>query len=290
VRKRQLANRISECYQLSTRAACGLIGLGRSSYYYKSKPKNDEALRLRIKEIAATRVRFGFQRIHVLLRREGWKVNRKKVYRIYKEEGLEVRTKRRKRIAGHARVPLGAAGEPNEQWSLDFVHARFEDGRPFRVLTAIDNFSRQNVILEPLKRASGQDVAAALDRAAGGRGYPKSIRVDNGSEFYSKAMDQWAYGHGVAIEFIRPGKPVENGYIESFNGRLRDECLNVHLFFDVADARRKLLDWQRDYNARRPHGAFDGLTPDEYMRTWRKSRQATHERAQEAEILKPTVV
>jgi len=210
------------------------------------------------------RVRFGYRRLCVLLRREGWVVNHKKVYRLYTEEGLTVRQKRRRKAASRARVPLEAARRENEQWSMDFVSDRLESGRLVRILSVIDNFSRECLVLEADMSLTGQRVAQELDRVARSRGYPASIRVDNGSEFYSKAMDRWAYLHGVKLEFIRPGKPVENGYVESFHGRLRDECLNVHLFFSIEDAREKIEAWKQDYNMVRPHGSLNDMTPREY--------------------------
>lgn len=216
---------------MSHRRACGLIELQRSTFHYKHRRSKDTALRMRLKELAAVRVRFGYRRLHILLKREGWVVNHKKLYRLYHEEGLTVRTKKRKKFASRPRAPLKQVHKTNEQWSMDFVHDRLEDGRSLRVLCVVDNYSRECLALHAARKIRGLDVAACLERIAGRRGYPKSIRVDNGTEFYSKAMDQWAYLRRVHLEFIRPGKPVENAYIESFNSRLRDECLNLHLFF-----------------------------------------------------------
>ena len=220
---------------------------------------------MRLRELAAVRVRFGYRRLHVLLQREGWVVNHKRLYRLYGEENLAVRTKKRKKIASLGRTPQGAAQRLNEQWSMDFVHDRTEDGRSLRVLTVVDNFSRECLALEADRTLSGERVATTLEQVARQRGYPQSIRVDNGTEFYSKAMDQWAYRCGVQLAFIRPGKPVENGYIESFNGRLRDECLNLHLFFGLEDARQKLETWRMDYNTNRPHRSLGQMTPMEYV-------------------------
>lgn len=260
-----MVDQAREQYALSRHRACGLFELNRSSYYYRSHRRDDRALRMRMRELATVRVRFGYRRLHVLLQREGWAVNHKRVYRIYGEENLMVRTKKRKKIASRARTPQGQAQRPNQQWSMDFVHDRMEDGRCLRVLTVVDNFSRECLALEADRALSGERVAATLDRVARGRGYPKSIRVDNGTEFYSQAMDRWAYRHGVELAFIRPGKPTENGYIESFNGRLRDECLNVHLFFGLEDARQKLEAWRMDYNTTRPHRSLGQMTPTEYV-------------------------
>jgi putative transposase len=202
---------------------------------------------------------------------EGWQVNHKRVYRIYQEENLAVRRKVRKKLANRPRIPLERAEQPNQQWSMDFVMDRTEDRRHFRILTVVDNFSRECLALHADRSITGEKVAACLNRITHERGYPESIRVDNGSEFYSRAMDAWSYIHKVALEFIRPGKPVENAYIESFNGKSRDECLNVELFFGIEDARRKLETWRTDYNEERPHKSLDNKTPKEYISAWMKS-------------------
>lgn len=202
---------------------------------------------MRLRELGS-RVRFGYRRLTVLLKREGWALNAKRIYRLYTEEGLTVRTKYRKKAASHQRVPQGPATVPNQRWSMDFVSDRFVDGLWFRVLTVFDQFTRECLLLLVDSALSGEKVALALEPVVSQRGVPMSITEDNGSEFASRAMDAWAYGHGISLDFIRPGKPVENGYIESFNGRLRDECLNVSLFFSLEDARGKLEAWRRDYN------------------------------------------
>jgi len=256
-----LAGYLQQAFAVSERRACGLILIWRSSYRYLSRARDQTALLLRLRELAAVRVRFGYRRLHVLLRREGWKVNHKKIYRLYCQEGLEIRTKKRRKLASRARVVLPQADAPNERWSMDFMTDRLVDGRAFRVLTVVDQFSRECPLLMADFSLSGKKVASALDRLAQERGLPKAITVDNGSEFYSRAMDAWAYRHGVQLEFIRPGRPVENSYIESFNGRLRDECLNVQLFFSLEDAREKLERWRQDYNHCRPHSSLGDLAP-----------------------------
>jgi putative transposase len=222
-------------------------------------------LRLRIRELAHARPRFGYLRIWVLLRREGWLVNRKRVRRLYRLEGLRLRmrVRRRKHIALH-RGPAPIATGPTERWSMDFVHDAFADGRPFRVLTVVDQWSRQSPLLEVATAMSGRTVAAALDRVLGDGVRPRSITVDHGTEFTSRALEDWAYRRGVQLDFIRPGKPVENCFIESFNGRLRDECLNVHQFLSLDDARRKIEVWRHDYNHARPHSSLGDLTPTEF--------------------------
>jgi putative transposase len=254
---------------VSKQRACRLVRLGRSTFYWRSKARDQTPLRKRIRELAEARPRFGYPRIHVLLRREGWKVNIKRVYRLYKLEGLGVRTKKRKKRGSHLRVVPAAPTRANERWCMDFVQDSLMDGRKFRVLTVVDVFTRECLAVHADSSLSGKKVAAILDTVAAARGYPKEITVDNGTEFFSKAMDAWAYQRTVKLDFIRPGRPMENGYIESFNGRLRDECLNAELFSDLLDARRKLENWRRDYNEIRPHSSIGNLTPIEFANSVR---------------------
>ena len=211
------------------------------------------------------RPRFGYVRIHVLLRREGWRVNKKRVYRLYALEGLQVRTRirRRKHMALH-RGPAPAPTGLHQRWSMDFVHDQLFDGRPFRVLTVVDQWSRQSPLLEAGFTFGGRDVVQALERVTSGTACPASLTVDHGTEFMSKALEAWAYYRGVQLDFTRPGKPTDNSHIESFNGRLRDECLNVQQFLSLADAQAKLETWRQDYNQHRPHGSLGHLTPSEY--------------------------
>jgi putative transposase len=216
---------------------------------------------MRIKELAMTRIRFGYLRLTVLLKREGWPVGKKLVYRLYRELKLQVRSKRRKKLASQQRGWLEPAQQANQRWSMDFVTDRLEDGRRFRVLTIIDQYHRYSPALVPALSFSGVRVVEALDRIARPSGYPQSITCDNGPEFCSWAFDQWAHLHGVRIDYIRPGKPVENGFIESFNGRLRDECLNLELFWSIEDAKIKLDAWRADYNTARPHSGLGNLAP-----------------------------
>jgi len=233
-------------------------------------------LRRRIREIALSRPRFGYQRIHVMLRREGWMVNRKRVHRLYCLEGLQLRmrVRRRKHQCLH-RGPAPKASRRHERLSMDFVHDQLFDGRRFRMLTVIDQWSRESVIVEPQYAYSGQGVADLLEHWVAVNRPPVSITVDHGTEFTSKALEAWAWERGVKLDFIRPGKPTENGYIESFNGRLRDECLNVNQFLSLADARQKIEDWRQDYNHHRPHGSLGHLTPVEFVA--RYDKQATSE-------------
>lgn len=259
------------------RRACQVVGLGRSTHYYRSRAKDQRPLVMRIRELAEARRRFGYRRILILLRREGWRVNHKPVYRHYKDEDLAVRTKKRKKRTSHLRVLPPAATAPNQRWSMDFVRDTLDSGRPFRALTVVDQFTRECLAIHADFSLTGARVAGILDQVALDRGYPELITVDNGTEFWSKAMDSWAYRRRVRLDFIRPGRPVENAYIESFNGRLRDECLNLELFMDILDARRKLEAWRLDYNENRPHSAIGNLTPAEFaaqVRTETKPDQA----------------
>ena len=250
-----------------------------NTWRYRVTRDPQDALRRRLRELASVRVRFGYRRLTVLLRREGWRVNAKRIYRLYGLEGLEVRTKPRRKLASRARVPRPAVTRPDERWSMDFVSARLADGRWFRTLTVLDVYARECVALVADRSLTGAKVAAALTVLLKTRAKPEAITVDNGTEFVSRAMDAWAYTHDVRLDFIRPGKPVENAFIESFNGRLRDECLNSHVFATVADAQRVLDAWRTDYNAVRPHSALGDRTPVEAAAMWRASREACESKA-----------
>lgn len=226
---------------------------------------------MRLRELAGNWTRYGCRRLTVMLLREGWTVNTKRVYRLYREEQLQVRTAKRTKRAPHLRVPLPSAGRANQRWSMDFVSDRLVNGRWFRILTAVDQYTRECLCAFADRSQTGEKVVEQMKRLAAARGLPESITTDNGSEFVGRAMETWAYHAGVKLDFIRPGKPVENGYIESFNGRLRDECLNGELFFDLADACHKLELWRRDYNELRPHGALADRTPSEFAQRQRSS-------------------
>jgi putative transposase len=266
-------------YGVKVQRACRLARFSRTAWYRRSTARDQGPLRLRIRELAHARPRFGFTRIWVLLRREGWLVNKKRVRRLYRLEGLQLRmrVRRRKHIALH-RGPTPRPDGPTERWSMDFVHDAMADGRPFRVLTVVDQWSRQSPILEPAFSMSGRAVGEALDRAIVDSLAPRSITVDHGTEFMSRALEDWAYARGVQLDFIRPGRPVENAFIEAFNGRLRDECLNVHQFTSIDDARAKIEAWRVDYNARRPHSSLGHLTPNEFVALRQVERTATEPR------------
>ena len=217
---------------------------------------------MRLKDLAATRVRYGYDRLHILLRREGWKVNRKRIYRLYKEEGLSIRTKTpRRRRSCRYRGDRPEIGAVNEVWAMDFMADALFDGRPFRLLTIVDCRSRESLAIHPKPALRAGDVIEVLDRIVRERGAPKSIRVDNGPEFAGRMLDQWAYFNGVALDFSRPGKPTDNAFIESFNARVRAECLNTSWFLSMEDASERIEAWRQDCNHHRPHTALGGLTP-----------------------------
>ncbi len=250
--------------------------MARASLRYQSHRDPQEALRMCLREVAAARVRFGYRRLTVLLRRDGWRVNAKRIYRLYTEEGLMVRTKVRVRAARRNRVPQAVAMTPNQRWSMDFMIERVADGRWFRVLAVVGQFTRECRCLVADQSLTGEKVAQALEPVVLQRGAPRAITMDNGSEFASRVMDAWAYRHGIQLDFIRPGKPVENGFIESFNGRLRDECLNVEVFFTLEDVREKLARWQEDYNLLRPHSALQDQAPASFAAQWAATTQTFH--------------
>jgi putative transposase len=247
--------------------ACGLVGISRSLYRYRSRRADSEPLRARIEEIAAVKRRYGYRRVYLRLRREGWAVNRKRVYRLYQEAGLAVRRRKRKRIGPFERKPLPKPTAANISWSMDFVADGLIGGRRLRCLTIVDDCTRECLAIEVDTSITGLRVQAVLDRLADTRGLPKSITVDNGPEFYGQVLDQWAYRTGVELSFIRPGKPNENAYIESFNGKFRDECLNEHWFLSLPHARSVIEAWRIEYNTERPHSSLGNRTPEEFAGT-----------------------
>jgi len=248
---------------LSERRASRLVGMGRSTARYQTRRGHDEALRRRLRELAAERPRFGYRRLHILLRREGVLVNHKRVERLYRIEQLGVRRRTRKRIAQDGRRRPAPPSRPNEQWAIDFVSDALAWGRRFRLLAVIDVCTREALAIEIDTSLPGIRVVQVLERVTRERGVPAQIVLDNGPELAGKALDQWAYAHGIQLRFIAPGKPVQNAFIESFNGRLRDECLSQHWFLGLADARRTVEAWREDYNQVRPHSALHYRTPAE---------------------------
>ena len=255
-------------YQVSERRACRVAGVPRSSFRYRSQAQDQTLLRQRLRELAAVRVRYGYRRLHVLLRREGWRVNHKRVHRLYREEGLSIRIKHRKKRVSLPRVVPAPAQRPQERWSLDCLTDSLVDGRRFRVLTLVDNVSRVSPAIEVDYSLKGERVVAVLDRLKETVGRPERIAVDNGPEFISKALDAWAYRNGVRLEFSRLGKPTDNAFVESFNGHVREECLNQHWFETLAEAREVIEAWRVEYNEERPHRALQQRTPAAFLADW----------------------
>jgi putative transposase len=236
-------------WRVSVRRVCRALPVDRSTYHDRSKRTGQAPLMKRIKEIAETRVRYGYRRIHVLLRREGWRVNAKRVCRLYREMGLQLRNKSpKRRVTAKLRADRCTATAANEIWAMDFVHDQLFDGRKIRILTVVDLFTRLSPAIDVRQNYRGADVVATLERVARELGYPKTIRLDNGPEFISKELDLWAFMRGVTLDFSRPGKPTDNAFIESLNGKFRAECLNASWFLSLDEARQKCEAWRRDYN------------------------------------------
>lgn len=256
---------LQQTFPVSQRRACGLISLQRSSYHYQSKTDGDKPLADALRVFAAKRRRWGYRRLLVLLRREGWLDNHKRVYRVYRQQELQVRRRRKRRTAAPRRgqQPM-AARSANERWSMDFMSDQLADRRRIRVLNVLDDCTRRCLASVVDTSISGLYVCRVLDQLVAANGTPQVLLVDNGPEFAGKALDEWAYRKSVRLEFIAPGKPTQNPYVESFNGKLRDECLNEHWFTSLADARRILSTWRQDYNAVRPHMSLGNLTPNRF--------------------------
>jgi len=250
-------------HKRSERHACRLVGAHRSVIRYSSLKKDESVLVSKIKQIAYEKRRFGYRRIHMMLKREGVKINHKKVYRIYRECGLKVLKRGgRKRALGSRKVH-GRPSAPNEQWALDFVHDAFADGRRVRLLTVIDTYTRECLSIFVDTSINGRKVTEVLNKLIDANGKPNTILSDNGTEFTSNAVLKWTSDQEIDWQYIEPGKPFQNGSIESFNGKLRDECLNESWFLNLSDARRIVGKWVDEYNTCRPHSALGGLTPRE---------------------------
>lgn len=251
---------------LSERQACRYLGIHRALCRYRSRRSADAELRGKLHELAASHPRWGSPRLTWLLRREGLVINHKRVERLYREEGLAVRRRRGRKRVAEPRVPLPEPRAASERWSMDFMRDTLADGRVFRLLTVVDDFTRECPAIEVDTSLPAERVVQVLERVASTRSLPRTIVVDNGAEFTGRVLDAWAHTRGVALQFIRPGKPVENAYIESFNGRLRDECLELHWFLSLPDARRTIEQWRVSYNSARPHSGLADRTPDEFIK------------------------
>lgn len=268
--KREVVGFWKERFGFSERRACKLIGIARASHRYQARPDANVGLRKRLRELAEERRRFGYRRLHVLIRREGLQVNRKRVERLYREEQLSLRGPRRRKRRSGLRVVHPTPVSPNERWSMDFVTDSLVNGRRFRIFTLVDDFTRESLALVPDVCLTGRRVAQILAQVIRERGAPQVVVSDNGPEFISRALEEWEFAAGIRHQFIRPGKPVENAYIESFNGRLRDEFLNENLFFSIEDASFKMAAWRIDYNTVRPHGRLGQATPQAYAKLHRE--------------------
>ena len=267
---------------LSERRACSIVGADRKMVRYRSRRPPDTALRAQLRDLANERRRFGYRRLFVLLRRDGEPSGINRIYRLYREEGLTVRKRRARRRAVGTRAPILVEAKANARWSLDFVHDQFASGRRFRILNIVDDVTRECLAAIPDTSISGRRVARELTALIEQRGKPGIIVSDNGTEFTSNAMLAWAQGNRVTWHFIAPGKPMQNGFCESFNGRMRDELLNESLFFGLDHARAKIATWVDDYNLRRPHSALGYIPPAAYAASLITNAQS---RAKPAEAL-----
>jgi putative transposase len=265
---------VMERFAFSERRACELNQMDRSSYRYEPEEDGDATLRQRLQELARQHPRWGYRRLGVLLEREDEGVNHKRLFRVYQAAGLGVRRRERKRVErGQAGMPL--LSRSNQEWSMDFVTDALANGRAVRALTVLDNFTKVSPVIEVDGSLPAPRVTRVLDRVIEERGVPEAIRIDNGPEFTSRCLTAWAAQRGIRLVYIQPGKPVQNSYIESFNGRFRDECLNTNWFENLGDARRKIEAWRRHYNEERPHSSLAYRTPEEFARAWTPSPSAT---------------
>jgi len=261
VAKREAVAHLRTVYQMSERRACAVVGADRKMIRYRSCRPADAALRARLRDLAVLRRRFGYRRLFILLRRESEISGLNRVYRLYREEGLAVRKRRSRRKASGTRAPLLVEAPPNARWSLDFVHDQMTDGRRFRILNVVDDVTRECLAAVPDTSISGVRVASELTMLIARRGKPGMIVSDNGTELTSNAILAWSQGHRIDWHYIAPGKPMQNGYVESFNGRMRDELLNESLFSSLNEARSRSAQWATEYNNTRPHSSLGYLTP-----------------------------
>jgi putative transposase len=263
--RREAVEWLRETRSTSLRRACRVVGLSTATWRYRPRlSAANEKLLGQLHTHAAQRSRFGYRRLHVLIAREGTAVNHKRLYRLYRQAGLQVRRRRRKRLTRGERVPLPVPTGRGERWSMDFTLDTLADGRAFRTLNIVDDYTRECVAIEVDRSLPGLRVTRVLERLRSAVGLPSSIVLDNGPEFAGRTLEAWAYANKLTLSFIRPGKPIENAYIESFNGKFRDECLNEHWFVSLADAQAQIEAWRVDYNTVRPHSALDDQTPHQF--------------------------
>lgn len=261
----------------SERRACRWLGFHRSAVRYQGRRRDESRLRQRLRELAAQHPRWGYPMLTWRLRQEGVPDNHKRIRRLYRAEGLAVRRRSKKKLVV-ARVPMPATTQPNELWAMDFVQDTLASGQVFRALTIVDTFTRESPTIEVDVSLGADRVVQVLEQLALTRGFPRAIVTDNGPEFQSRAFNAWAHAHNVQLQFIRPGKPVENPFIESFNGRFRDECLNQHWFLTLADARQTIEAWRITYNTARPHRGLNRLTPSQFAHRFHTQNEETVKR------------
>ena len=267
-------SRLKEDFGLSIKRACRLVQLSRSSFHYRSKAQNNEPQVIaRMKELIDSNRNMGLVMLHPILRREGLVINHKRSERIYREQNLTIKCRKRSKRVSINRLELAEPTRPNQHWAMDFVQDSLWSGRKFKILPIIDIFSKENLALEIDFSINGLRVTRVLDWLILTRGCPEAITIDNGPEFAGQAMDAWAYQHGVKLNFITPGKPIENAFIESFNGRLRHECLNQHYFATLQEAKEIAEKWRINYNTFRPHSSLKGQTPDAFTKAWKEENQ-----------------
>jgi len=268
---------VVERFGLSQRRVCWLVDLDRNTLCYRSRRPDDSALRKRVREIAEAKRRYGCPRIYVRLRREGWTVNHKKVERLYREEALSLRRRIRKKSTAVPRVALPKPTRPGMCYAMDFVHDRLANGRRFKCFTMNDPCSKEVPVIEVDLSIGGERVCRILNRVFAGRPWPEVLILDNGPEFSGNALDAWAFQHGVTLHFIQPGKPVQNAFIESFNGKFRDECLNEHWFVTLQEAQVVIEAWRREYNEERTHSTIGDMTPMEFISNYQQRPHASQE-------------
>lgn len=261
---------------MSESRACRLIDFSRSSHRYQPKPDQNLDLRRRLRELAGKRRRWGQARLFQLLKREGWIVNHKRVQRIYAEEGLQILKRKKKKLPRHLRIAKSAPSTPNENWSMDFVSDQLSSGRRIRCLTIVDDFTRESLAIVVDYSLPGERVVSTLEKLKNTRGLPRSITVDNGPEFSGFALGHWLHDQksNIHLDFIDPGKPSQNAFIESFNGRFRDECLNEHWFVSLQDAQEKIEAWRKEYNRHHLHSSLGYLTPEEFRKRCQEKASA----------------
>ncbi len=270
--KRDAVAHLRGVLEMSERRACSLVAADRKMVRYRSRRPPDTALRARLHELANQRRRFGYRRLYILLRDEGEASGINRIYRLYREEGLAVRKRRSRRKAVGTRAPIPVHAKPNARWSLDFIHDQLACGRRFRVLNIVDDVTRECLAAIPDTSISGKRAARELTAIIERRGKPRMVVSDNGTEFTSNAILHWSKEHQVEWYYIAPGKPMQNGYIESFNGRMRDELLNESLFLDLDQARQIIAAWVGDYNTKRPHSSLGYKTPAAYANNLTRNR------------------